>query len=155
MLFQSNNRGLARRIFVGALLGFSLSAMAQTRNASENPTPEYRGVGNGSHLIGISKLYGDPGICGADHSPFVGTIVKKTFDSDEMTIRGFVLRLTNDERVFVNLTWDNLNSWNERQSKAGQINILELLKLGGQVRVTTFTCGSGSIVFADSIRKVP
>jgi hypothetical protein len=71
-----------------------------------------------------------------------------------MTITGFVLRLANDERVFVNLDMDNLNDFNQRLSNAERISIGDLLRLGSRVGVMTVGCGSGSFEYADSIRLV-
>ncbi len=130
-------------------------AGVQTENSLKNPTPVYSTAEKGRHLIGISNLYGETSVhCGIDLSPVVGTIVRRDFESDQMTVMGFVLRLANDERIFVNLSWDNLNDWNKQQSKIGLISIRELLTLGNYVRVTTVTCGRGSITFADSINKI-
>ena len=50
---------------------------------SRYPTPEYGGVGNNRRLIGISNLFGEVTVgCGRADRPFVGTIVRREFDSD-------------------------------------------------------------------------
>lgn len=104
-------------------------------------------------MVSISNLFGNIPIgCSKQDRPLVGEVIKRQFDSDEMTIVGFVLRTNNDERFFINVDTDSLDELNRSMPNAGRIWIGELLKQGNKVRVTTIVCGSGSLEFADSVR---
>lgn len=140
-------------LFRWTLPFFFLVAATCHAQGSREPVPSYDIRGGVHRLVSISNLFGNIPIgCSKQDRPLVGEVIKRQFDSDEMTIVGFVLRTNNDERFFINVDTDSLDELNRSMPNAGRTWIGELLKQGNKVRVTTIVCGSGSLEFADSVR---
>lgn len=54
-------------------------------------------------MIELSNMMGETNGCVRYPQPIAGTIVRREFDDDEITIVGIVLREANDERTYINI----------------------------------------------------
>lgn len=79
--------------------------------------------------------------CGVDEKPrhqmVVGTVMKREFAEDEMTLSGVVIKESKDQRTFVNLDVEYL------QGETGNLTaqLSEFLAVGKRVTLKTDVCG--------------
>lgn len=101
----------------------------------------------------MSDLYNkdDSGACMALGKPFAGTVVKRNYADDEITLVGFVLREPGDERTFLNID-------NEYVAGKGHFvpdELLEIIKVGKRVKVWVYECGaSGRLMYLDKVQRL-
>lgn len=93
----------------------------------------------GGTLAEANEITGAP-VCGDAVGRFVmvGTVMKRTYDDDEITPNGFVLREQGDDRTYINLDVDYM-----RDSMSGGTigSIADAVKKGRQLRVQVDLCG--------------
>lgn len=101
----------------------------------------------------MSDLYDkhDSGACMALGKPFSGTVIKRNYADDEITLIGFVLREAGDTRTFLNID-------HERVAGKGHFvpdQLLEILKVGVRVKVWVYGCGaSGRLMYLDKVQRL-
>ena len=120
--------------------------------AQYQPTVKYAGKGQARRVIGMSNMLGDADgmTCSKRSRPFVGTIVKRTFDEDETMITNVALRDAKDERVFVNI--DTAQIWG--LGRTAPTLLSSLLGKGKKVTISAYECsggGSGIFYYADRV----
>ena len=129
-------------IALGAIVAVSSSAKAE---------PKFQLDPTGKRVVLISDLYNDP-TCPARQ--FRGTVVKRLFEDDRVSVAGFILELPDGSRDFINVDVDhtgltlNASGWIIR-------GLETLLTQGNVVDVTGKLCAAGHIANLDAVREVP
>ena len=117
-------------------------------NAQAEPTFQLDPTSN--RVVSISNLYIDP-TC--DAQPFRGTIAKRQFEDDRVTISSFILELPDGSRHFIGVGLDtqgltlNTSGWVIR-------GLQTLLTQGNVVDVTVKSC-DGYFPVLDAVLEVP
>ena len=129
-------------IALGAIVAVSSSAKAE---------PKFQLDPTGKRVVLISDLYNDP-TCPARQ--FRGTVVKRLFEDDRVSVAGFILELPDGSRDVINVDVDhtgltlNASGWIIR-------GLETLLTQGQVVDVTGKLCAAGHIANLDAVREVP
>ena len=129
-------------IALGAIVAVSSSAKAE---------PKFQLDPTGKRVVLISDLYNDP-TCPARQ--FRGTVVKRLFEDDRVSVAGFILELPDGSRDFINVDVDhtgltlNASGWIIR-------GLETLLTQGHVVDVTGKSCAAGHIANLHAVREVP
>jgi hypothetical protein len=134
---------------IGLTLAFiNLLIVSVLAQANGQPIEKYGG--KQQTLIEISNIAGDMATgCFRFDRPYVGAIVKRKFANDEITIIGFVIRSSNDERTYINIDDEQI----QRMSSVGRSNFSSLLGIGKRVKVWVYGCGAaGRVLIADRIK---
>jgi len=87
------------------IFGLTLVVLAQSPT---RPVPKYGGSRRNPRLIELSNMAGDSEGC-VKRGPYIGTLVQRKFDDDQITLIGFVLRDSKDQRTFINLDDEQIN----------------------------------------------
>src|SRR4051812_19463650 len=90
-----------------AILIFSVSLSAQTKQKRKSNHPSKDTI-----LYEVLKDLADEDVCGtkADSSEtYSGTVMKRDFAEDELRLSGFVLRMTDDSREYINLDYEHIS----------------------------------------------
>lgn len=121
--------------------------------AGRPPVAEYAGRPNNPRLVEMWNMAGAERAEGCFRGgPVVGTIVKREFADDEMTIVGIVVRDSSDERSYFNIESDRIT----RMSMVSQGHYGSLVARGRQVMVWAYACGAaGRVWVADRIKASP
>jgi len=100
----------------------------------------------------MADLYNkdDGGACYPLKPPTLsGTVVKRQYDEDEITLIGFVLKEPGDDRTFVNVD-------HEYVGKKGRFvpeELLQFVKPGNRVKIWVYGCGaSGRLLMLEKIQ---
>lgn len=128
-----------------AFIFISMSvALAQS---SKRSSAKYGGTKSNPRLIELSNLAGDSEGC-VKRGPYVGKLVQRKFDDDEITLIGFVLRDSKDERTYINLDDEQI----DRMLMVDRSYLSKFLAKGKQVKVWVYVCGAaGRVLYADRI----
>lgn len=98
-------------------------------------------------LIELSNLGGSSDGC-VKRGPFIGTLVQRKFDDDEITLIGFVVRDAKDERTYINLDDEQI----DRMLMVDRGYLSSFLARGRRLKVWAFACGAaGRVLYADRI----
>lgn len=118
-------------------------------NAQAGPTYRERA----GKIVSMSNLVGnEPGWTCKGSPSRIGTIVKRDYLDDEITISGFVLKSANDERKQINIDTEHLRVWGRETNRM----VSEMFSLNSKVRVNLTECsggGSGVFLFVKQIVK--
>ncbi len=134
---------MLNRLFLTAFI-VAVSSSAQAKPAFElDPT--------GKRVVSISNLYND-----ATCRPrqFRGTVAKRQFDDDRVSVAGFIVELPDGSRDFINVDVDhtgltlNASGWIIR-------GLETLLTQGRLVDVTVKSCSVGYITNLEAVREPP
>jgi hypothetical protein len=116
-----------------AVIVFCLSSSAQNRSKkSSHPASD-------TILFEVLKKLSGENICGAaadSSDTFVGTVVKTNFADDELRLNGFVLQLTGDKRIFVNLDEEYISG----RAASASSDLSDWLVKGRRIKVWTYRC---------------
>jgi hypothetical protein len=131
-----------------AFIALASTSMAQTANA---PIAIFGGTQRNARMIALSNMAGDMEDCDRQRTPYVGTIVKRQFDEDEVTIIGIVIREPNDTRAFINLDIEQL----DRLPLSDRAHLSSFLGMRKRVKVWTYSCGAaGRVLYAYRIKAL-
>ena len=117
---------------------------------SAQAEPKFQLDATSKRVVLISDLHNDP-TC--TPRQFRGTVVKRLFEDDRVTVAGFILELPDGSRDFINVDADlkgvslNASGWIIR-------GLQTLLTQGHVVDVTGQFCAAGHIANLDVIREV-
>jgi len=127
-----------------AILFFPISAIAQ-----QVPEVKYDRNGVMVEVGNISDVQG----CFPVDKPYTGTIVRKFYEEDELTVAGIILSDSRGERIGLNMDSDRLRE----MSMADMSNFFgEFIRNGKRVMVWTYACGAGGRVeVVTRIRSAP
>lgn len=115
------------RIVLILSLIFVLAFVALAQSSSP-PVAMYGGTRRNPRLIELSNMAADSEGC-VKRGPYIGTLVQRKFDDDEITLIGFVLRDSKDQRT-----------------------VSPFLAKGKRVKVWAYACGAaGRVLYADRI----
>jgi hypothetical protein len=120
-------------LVIGILI-FVISLSAQTKQQKKTSHPSKDTI-----LYEVLKDLTDENVCGTktDASEvYSGTIVKREFAEDEMRLRGFVLRLEKDKRIFVNLDYEHISG----VAASASSDLSEWLIKDRKVKVYVYRC---------------
>ncbi len=101
----------------------------------------------------MSDLYNkdDSGACIPLGKPFSGTVVKRNYAENEITLVGFVLREPGDERSFLNVDYEYVAG----KGRFIPAELLEVIKVGNRIKVWVYGCGaSGRLMYLDKVQKL-
>lgn len=127
-------------LYVCTLL--TVDCLAQTEKL---PTAEFNKKG----MYELSNLYSEKDGCYKHEEPFQGTIVKREFAEDELTIIGLVLMDENDNRTYINIDSEQV----KKLSRAAYSNLSSFLGKGKQMEIWVYGCGaSESVLIADKMK---
>ena len=116
------------------LLIFSFSLSAQTK--------QKRKVSHSSRntiLFEVLKNLADEDVCGADadsSETYIGTVIKRDFAEDEMRLSGFVLRLADDNREYINLDFEHISGL----ASSASSDLRDWLIKGRKIKVSAYRC---------------
>ncbi len=102
-------------------------------------------------MVEMSDLTSDEICFEPDKSsqPYVGTIVKRRFDDDEITLAGIILREANDERYFINIDTEYVSN----KGRFIPRELSSILTLNRKVKIWVYGCGaSGSMLFISKVQ---
>jgi len=126
---------------------FFLLSVIVLAQSSGQPRAKYSGTGRNARVVELSNLAGDADGC-LKRGPYVGTLMQRKFDDDEITLIGFVLRESKDERIYINLDDEQIN----RMVLADRGHISTFLTKGKRLKVWAYACGAaGRVLYADRI----
>jgi hypothetical protein len=98
-------------------------------------------------LIELSNLAGNSEGC-VKRGPYVGILVQRKFDDDEITLIGFVLRDSKDQRTYINLDAQQV----DRMPVVDRSHLSSFLAKGKRLKVWAYACGAaGRVLYADKI----
>jgi hypothetical protein len=81
------NLGMKKICFATIILAmFAITVFAQ--DTSKPPTAKYGGMKGATRMIELSNMAGDVSECAKATQPYTGTIVRRVFDDDELTLIG-------------------------------------------------------------------
>ncbi len=136
---------MGRIVLILALI-FVLAFMALAQS-STRPVAKYGGTARNPRLIELSNMAGDSDGC-LKRGPFIGTLVQRKFDDDEITLIGFVLRDSKDLRTYINLDDEQIN----RMLMVDRGYVSPFLAKGKRLKVWVYACGAaGRVLYADRI----
>jgi hypothetical protein len=97
----------------------------------------------------LSNLYNkDSGYYCEEKQNIVGTIVSRKFSDDELTLVGFVIRVKDDERSFVNIDAEYVAG----KGRFIPRQLSTMLEKGKRVKIQVYGCGaSGALYFLDKV----
>ena len=102
----------------------------------------------------MSDLYNkdDGGACYPRETPTLsGTIIKRQYDDDELTLIGFVLRSRGDKRTYVNIDHEYVSG----KGRFVPEELLQLVKPRKQVKIWVYGCGaSGRLLMLEKIQSL-
>ena len=116
--------------------------------AQAEPAFQFEPASN--RVVSISNLYKD---FTCDPRPFRGTVAKRQFDDDRVTVAGFILEFPDGSRHFIGIDLDtqgltlNASGWVIR-------GLQTLLTQGNVVDVTVKSC-DGYLAMLDAVLEVP
>lgn len=126
------------------ILAVTLVALAQS---SARPNARYGGTRGNPRLIEFSHLAGSSDGC-VKRGPFIGTLVQRKFDDDEITLIGFVVRDAKDQRTYINLDDEQI----DRMLMVDRDYLSSFLAKGKRLKVWAYACGAaGRVLYADRI----
>ena len=111
--------------------------------------PAFQFNSDSNRVVSISNLY-KASMC--DPRPFRGTVAKRQFDDDRVTVAGFILEVPDGSRHFIGIDLDtqgltlNASGWVIR-------GLQTLLTQGNAVEVTVKSC-DGYFVMLDAVIEV-
>ena len=80
--------------------------------------------------------------------PYIGTLVQRKFDDDEISLIGFVLRGSKDQRTYINLDDEQI----DRMLMVDRGYVSLFLAKGKRLKVWAYACGAaGRVLYADRI----
>ena len=136
---------MGRIVLILALI-FVLAIVALAQS-STRPAAKYGGTARNPRLIELSNLAGDSEGC-LKRGPYIGTLVQRKFDEDEITLIGFVLRDSKDQRTYINLDDEQI----DRMLIVDRGYVSRFLAKGTRIKVWAFACGAaGRVLYADRI----
>jgi hypothetical protein len=125
--------------------------MVVALSGSAQAEPKYQLDPTSNRVVLISNLYNNP-TCTARQ--FRGTVVKRLFEDDRVSVAGFILELPDGSRDFINVDVDHTGQ--TLNASGWIIRGLETLLTQGQVvDVTGKLCAAGHIANLDAVREVP
>ena len=132
----------------GSILGLIfLLTFAALAQSPQRPSAKYGGTNSNPRLIELSNLAGDSEGC-VKRGPYVGKLVQRKFDDDEITLIGFVLRDSKDQRTYINLDDEQI----DRMLMVDRGYLSTFLVKGKRVKVWVYACGAaGRVLYADRI----
>ena len=131
------------------VITLAVSAVAQ----SGQPVVKYGGTKRTPRIIEMSNMFGGEESIDMRCSrlrPFVGTIVKRDFDEDEVMVTNITIRDTKDERVHLNVDSEQISLL----GRTAPTIISSFLGKGKRVKVWAYTCsggGSGNFLYVDRV----
>lgn len=133
---------------IGLILALTfVVAVAALAQSSARPNAKYEGTRGNPRLIELSNLGGSSEGC-VKRGPFIGTLVQRKFDDDEITLIGFVVRDAKDERTYINLDDEQI----DRMLMVDRGYLSTFLAKGKRLKVWAFACGAaGRVLYADRI----
>lgn len=125
-----------------------------TLSAQDGPSIKYGGKG-GDEVIDMWNMKGTVPYmeCWKKPDVYVGTIVKRDYEEDEMTISSFILKRAGDKRIAININQDQIGLLGHYSVS----NLASLLTQGKKVKVWSYECtggGSGVFAYADRVQWV-
>ncbi len=131
-------------LILALMFGLTLVAFAQS---STQPVAKYAGTPRNPRLIELSNMAGDSDGC-VKRGPYIGTIVQRKFDDDQITLIGFVLRDSKDQRTYINLDDEQI----DRMLMVDRGYLSTFLAKGKRVKVWVYACGAaGRVLYSDRI----
>ena len=127
-----------------------IAAIVAVGVGSAQAGPTFQLDPTSNRVVSISNLYIDPR---CDAQPFRGTIAKRQFEDDRVTISSFILELPDGSRQFIGVGLDtqgltlNTSGWVIR-------GLQTLLTQGNVVDVTVKSC-DGYFAVLDGVLEVP
>jgi hypothetical protein len=115
--------------FIILILACSLAAQVKKRKSITKPKTQLTELTNETE--------------GCYKSSFSGTIVKRNFDEDEITLSGFVLRESDDNRIYVNVDHEYLSN----KGRFELSNLASTLTLNRRVKISVYGCGTAGALF--------
>lgn len=133
---------------IGLILALTfVVAVAALAQSFARPNAKYEGTRSNPRLIELSNLGGSSEGC-VKRGPFIGTLVQRKFDDDEITLIGFVVRDAKDERTYINLDDEQI----DRMLMVDRGYLSTFLAKGKRLKVWAFACGAaGRVLYADRI----
>lgn len=109
---------------------------------------------NGNRVIEVSNLLGSvEGMNCKKSGTLTGSVIKRNFEDDEITLASFILRDKRDKRNPINLN-------NRQVALLGHYSnetVSTLLSMNARLKIFTFECsggGSGVFTYADRIARL-
>jgi hypothetical protein len=127
-----------------------IAAIVAVGVGSAQAEPTFQLDRTSSRVVSISNLYNDH-TC--DSRPFRGTVAKRQFEDDRVTVAGFILELPDGSRDFIGVALEtqgltlNSSGWIIR-------GLQTLLAEGNVVDVTVKSC-DGYFVMLDAVLEAP
>jgi len=139
-----------RKTFPVLILLLLLTTEAYTSKIQgSKPTTVWGGKPDNRQLLDVANLAGPMKDCFRLPKPIVGTIVRRQFAEDELTVSGLVIRDAKDERTLVNIDIERLR----QLPYVEQENFSEFVSLNKPVRVWVYACGAaGRMLIVDRIQ---
>ena len=108
-----------------------------------------------SRVIEISNMLGYAGgmKCLKENKPIIGTIVKRWFEDDEVTLAGIIVRNAKDKRKSVNIDSDHMFLLGRTTPEI----LSDFLEKDKKVQIWYFDCsggGSGVFSYANKIKVI-
>lgn len=127
------------------LLSFAATTMlAQTKKGTTTAKPK----------ASMSDLYNkdDGGACYPVKPPSLsGTILKRQYDEDEMTLIGFVIKDRGDDRTFVNIDHEYVGG----KGRFVPEELLQIVKPGKRVKIWAYGSGaSGRLLMLEKLQSL-
>ncbi|CAN5835313.1 hypothetical protein BH20ACI4_BH20ACI4_27110 [soil metagenome] len=138
------------KIYLAFILVVALVANAFAQDA---PSVKYSGMGKNRRVIEMSNMLGEVEYmeCKRVTRPVTGTIVKRNFEDDEITIASFILSDARDKRIPINVNDAQVGLLGRETSSI----VSSLLSKENKIQVWTYQCsggGSGFFTYAERIR---
>lgn len=131
-------------LILALILAVTLVTLAQS---STRPSAKYGGTRGNPRLIELSNLAGASEGC-VKRGPYIGTVVQRKFDDDEITPIGFVVREAKDQRTYINLDDEQI----DRMLMVDRDYLSSFLAKGKRLKVWAYACGAaGRVLYADRI----
>ena len=120
--------------------------------AQDAPSIKYGGNGS-NDIVEMSNMKGKVPYmkCWKKPDIYIGTIVKHSYEEDEMTISSFILKLADDKRIAININQDQVDLLGHHSVS----NVASVLSQGKKVKVWAYECtggGSGTFVYVDRVQ---
>ncbi len=127
---------------------FGLTGNAQNKKShSKIPADKQNTI-----LAAVLSDLASKDVCGkpewTEKEVYVGSIIKRQFDNNELTLNGFVLRAKDDTRTFINLDSDYIAG----QAASATSDLSDFLTKGRHLKVWVYRCRR--ILYAYRINEV-
>lgn len=126
---------MSRYIFIiFALMVLSISLPAQTKQKRKTSHPAKNTI-----LFEVLKNLADKNVCGAEADSsevYTGTVLRLSFAEDELRLNGFVLVMSGDKRMFINLDEEHISG----VAASASSDLSDWLIKGRKIKVSVYRC---------------